>query len=83
MHTSIEESPGDLYLRPKYGGHKEKIKRLQPNEAHKTLGCHPAVDGSQDQQFKVLKKHIKHWIRRIQSAPLNKEDKVKAYRSYL
>lgn len=83
VHTTIQESPGDLFLRPRYGGHLEKIKRYEPNRAHKTLGCHPAVDGSQDDQFKILRQYIKTWVRKIQSAPLSKGDKVHAYRCYL
>ena len=83
VHTTIEQLPGDLHIRAKYGGPIEKIKRLQPSEGHKTLGYHPAIDGSQDTQFKILKKYIQTWVRKIQSAPLSKEDKVHAYRSYL
>ena len=83
VHTNISESPGELHLRPKYGGHSESIKRLEPNKAHKTLGCHPAVDGSQTEQFKIIKKYIKQWMRRIHSAPLNKADKVHTYRTNL
>ena len=83
VHTKNSDCPGELHIRPKYGGHLEKIRRLEPDEAHKTLGCHPAVSGSQKDQFKVLQKYIKQWVRKIQSAPLSKEDKVKAYRTYL
>ena len=47
VHTSIEESPGDLFIKPKYNGFTERIRRLEPSEAHKTLGCHIAIDMNQ------------------------------------
>ena len=83
VHSTIAESPGELLLHPKYGGHEESIKRLKPHEAHKTLGCRPAVNGSQECQFKMIKSYIKKWTRKIQSAPLSKADKIHAYRCYL
>ena len=83
VYSSISESPGGLLLRPKYGGHLESIRRLGPHQAHKTLGCHPAVGGSQDEQFKMIKSYIKKWTRQNQSAPLPRADKIHAYRCYL
>ena len=38
VHTKIEDLPGKLHLQSKYGGAEEEIRRLQPDEAHKTLG---------------------------------------------
>ena len=83
VHTRNEDLPGDLLLQSKYGGSHEKIRRLQPDESHKTLGCHISVSMSQKKQFEVIRDAIKSWTEKIQTSALSSEDKIYAYRSIL
>ena len=54
VHTRNEELPGKMFLKSKYGGEDEEIIRLQPDEAHKTLGCHISVDMSKKKQLEMV-----------------------------
>ena len=83
VHTTNNELPGELYLQSKYGGANEKIKRLEPNEPHKTLGCYISINMSQDKQFAVLKEKLQDWTNKIQTSPLSSEDKIYAYKTIL
>ena len=83
VHTTQEECPGKLHLRPKFGGHVQEIGRLDPDDAHETLGCFISISNNQTKQFELMKKIIKEWVRKIQSSPLSKSDKVTAYKDYL
>ena len=83
MHTRNEDLPGELLLQSKYDGEYEKIKRLQPDESHKTLSCYISVNMSQKKQFEVIRDVIKSWTDKIQTSPLSSEDKIYAYKSIL
>ena len=83
VHTSIEESPGDLFIKPKHNGFTERIRRLEPSEAHKTLGCHIVIGMNQKKQLEVLRNLILRWVSKIQSSPLSPSDKLHAYKAYL
>ena len=83
VRTRNEEMPGELMLQSKYDGDFESIKRLQPNESHKTLGCHISVDMSQEKQYSVIKDTMEEWIRKIRSSPLSQEDRLHAYKTIL
>ena len=82
-HTKNEEMPGILQLQSKYDGEVEEIKRLQPNEAHKTLGCYISADMSQEKQYDVIKLAMEEWIQKIRSSPLSQEDRLHAYKTIL
>ena len=83
VHTRNEDLPGKPFLQSKYDGDEEEIRRLQPNEAHKTLGCHISVDMSQKKQFEIVKDMILTWTRKIMSSQLSNEDRLFAYKSIL
>ena len=83
VHTSIEESPGELHLKPKFDGYTESIRRLEPDDAHETLGIFVTITNNQSKQLSVLKDIVKEWTRKIQSSPLSNEDKLVAYTDYL
>ena len=83
VHSTISDEPGEIHIRPKHNGFLEKIRRLEPNEAHKTLGCHVAIDMNQEKQIEILSGLIKRWVTKIQSSPLSKIDKLHAYKAYL
>ena len=50
VHKLVSESPGEVHIRPKHDVFAERIKRLEPNEAHKTLGYHLAIDMNKKNQ---------------------------------
>ena len=83
VYTRNEELPGKLFLQSKYGGKQEEIRRLQPDEAHKTLGCHISVDMSQEKQLEIVRDIILNWTRRINSSPLSTSDRMYAHKSIL
>ena len=83
VHTSIAQSPGELHLKPKFDGYTESIRRLEPDDAHKTLGIFVTITNNQTKKLSVLKEIVKDWARKIQSSSLSNEDKVVAYKNYL
>lgn len=83
VHTTIDESPGELYISPRHGGFSQRVRRLEPSEAHKTLGCHIAIDMNQSKQLEVITSLIRRWVAKIQSSPLSSSDKLYAYKAYL
>ena len=82
-HKLIHELPGDLKVRPGYDKNEETIKRNQPFEAHKTLGCHIAVDMNQKGQIRTLKKKIQEWCKKMHTSYLNETDMKYAYNGYV
>ena len=66
-----------------YRGEFEKIRRLQPHEPHKTLGCYISVNMSQEEQLEVVRGIITEWKNKIQASPLSSEDKIYAYKTRL
>ena len=83
VHTTIDETPGELEIKPKHEGFMQRIRRLDPSVAHKTLGCHIAIDMNQTKQLEILTSMIKRWVAKIQSSPLSSADKIYAYKAYL
>ena len=83
IHTSISECPGELQLQEKYNGDMITIKRLEPSDPHKNLGCHISVTMNQTKQFSELRDKIIEWVHRIHSAPLSTQAKIDAYHSFL
>ena len=58
VYTMIRECPGESKLQEKYGGDFVTIKRLEPSEPHKNLGCHISVTMNQSKQFEKLREKI-------------------------
>jgi hypothetical protein len=52
----IDATPADMHLTSGRGTEKIKIERKETSEACKSLGCYPAPDGNQTQQYEVLLK---------------------------
>lgn len=75
VHTSIAETPGKLKLKPKFDGYDESIRRLEPDEAHETLGIFISITNNQSKQLSVLKTII--------NSPLTNAYKLVAYKDYL
>ena len=59
------------------------VKQLQPFQAHKTLGCHIALNGNQKRQFLVLDDKLRKWNNKIVSSFLNNNDRVKSCEVYM
>ena len=82
-HKLIHELPGTVHIREGHTSHPTNVKRLQPFQAHKTLGCHIALDSNQKRQFIVLNDKLKTWNSKIVSSFLNKKDRIKSYEAYM
>ena len=82
-HALIHELPGELHLREVFGGALKKVKRLQPFQAHRTLGNYLAINGRQDAQMRFLRKQVENWVRRIKLSSLTKSNRLLAYFGYL
>ena len=83
VHTSNADLPGEMHLQSKYGGDFEKIKRLELNESHQTLGFFISVSMSQAKQYGVVHNMIKEWMDKIQTSPLSSDDRIYAYKTIL
>ena len=42
-NTTTQETPGELNIKPNFDGYDESIRRLEPDEAHETLGIFIAI----------------------------------------
>ena len=82
-HCMIHELDGELVLEPGYGIPPEKVKRLEPFSAHRTLGNYICVDGRQNAQLRFLKSKVKNWVLRIKSSGLSGSNRLLAYNGYL
>ena len=82
-HALIHELPGELKLRETFGGELKTVKRLQPFQAHRTLGNYLAINGRQDAQLRFLRKQVKQWVQRIKLSSLSKSNRLLAYFGYL
>ena len=79
----IHELPGSVHIREGHHTQPIGVKRLQPFEAHKTLGCQIALNGNQRRQFAVLNDKLSAWNSKIVSSFLNRKDRIKSYESYM
>ena len=82
-HALIHELPGELKLREVFGGELKTVRRLQPFQAHRTLGNYLAINGRQDAQMRFLTKQVENWVRRIKLSSLSKSNRLLAYFGYL
>ena len=82
-HKLIHEEPGELRLREGFNLELKHVKRLQPYEAHRTLGNYVAINGRQTRQFKFLQKIVQKWVIRVKTSSLSKANRLLAYHGYL
>ena len=80
---SIEEDPGELQLKDAETGKMITIKRLEPDDAHRSLGIHIAPSGHQKRQYNILHKKIKTWADRVRTSSLRGRERMTAYDAYL
>ena len=81
-HKLIHEMPGSINIRETHTSAPISVKRLQPFQAHKTLGCQLALNFNQKMQFRKLNEKLSHWNSRVKSSFLTAEEKIKSYNTY-
>ena len=81
-HKLIHELPGCINIRETHDSSPISVKRLQPFQAHKTLGCNIALNYNQGMQFRVLHKKLEHWNSKVKSSFLTASEKIKSYNAY-
>ena len=79
----IHELNGEIYIQETFDSEPVKMHRLQPFQAHKTLGCFIAINGQSKRQFLVLKSMIKEWAAKVSGSFLTKKEKLLAYEAYI
>ena len=79
----IHEMEGSITIQEAFDSEPVVMKRLQPFQAHRTLGCHVAINGQSRRQFIVLKKKIQEWATKIRGSFLSKKEKIKADDAYI
>ena len=82
-HKLIHEMPGDLKIKPGYNMDEVIIRRNQPFQSHKTLGCQIAVDMNQKGQIRIMKKKIQEWCNKMKTSYLRESDMQYAYSGYV
>ena len=82
-HALNHENIGVLKLREVFGGELKTVKRLQPFQAHRTLGNYIAINGRQDAQLRFMDKQVQLWVQRIKLSSLSKSNRLLAYFGYL
>ena len=83
VHQTSADMPGELWLREGYGLEPIQIRRLEPSEAHKTLGHYISIDGDNTKQLAQITKLIATWCQRISTSGLSDETKRLAYTGWL
>ena len=76
-HKLILELPGTIHIRETHTSNPINVKRLQPFQAHKTLGCHLALNYNQGKQFRELHKKLEQWNCKVKSSFLTASEKNK------
>ena len=74
---------GTITIQEAFDSEPVVMKRLQPFQAHRTLGCHVAINGQSRRQFIGLEKKIQEWAAKIRGSFLSKKEKIKAYDAYI
>ena len=61
----IHELTGDIYIQETFESEPVRMRRLQPFQAHKTLGYFLTINGQSKRQFLVFKTMIKEWAAKV------------------
>ena len=62
---------------------QKTIKRLNPNQSHKSLGVHLAPDGNQETEIKYLKNKVNTWSMLMNGTFSNDKVRRMSYTSIL
>jgi len=80
---SKQEMPGEIEIFRNFNGEKVRIKRLEYDVAHKTLGYFVSPDGSSSTHYEFTKDLVHKWKTRVQSSRLNSSQILKSYETVL
>ena len=80
---SSEELPGELIITDILTGSEHAIKRVEPHEARKTLGCFVSPSHNQIPQFQALKQIILEWKKQMTFSSLSNMLILQAYETIL
>ena len=75
--------PGEIKTKPHFNSAPVTVPRLEVSQAHKTLGCWVAADGSQTAQFDVLSTLATAWANKNRTSGLSPKEILMSYYSRL
>jgi len=78
-----QQLPGDIEVFRNFGGEKVQIKRLDFDEAHRTLGYFVSPDGNNEAHYEFTSELVRKWKSRILSSRLTSFQIRKSYDSVL
>ena len=74
----IQDLPGELHLNETFHHNLVRVPRLQPNQAHKTLGHNLALDGNNKQHLKIMQQKLRAWTNKVKTSALCGYDRIAA-----
>ena len=77
------QMPGEIDVFKNFEGEKVRIRRLEYDEAHRSLGYFVSPDGSSDAHFEFTKDLVHKWSSRVKSSRLNSSQILKSYETVL
>lgn len=72
-YATIDDSPADIYMNNK-DQVREKVERLEPHEARRTLGVRLAPDGNNNAQYDHMVKSAVSWAQKINGSHIKQHD---------
>jgi len=75
--------PGEIEVLKNFNGEKVQIKRLEFDQAHRTLGYFVAPDGNTQAHYDFTSELVHAWKSRVTSSRLNDSQRLQSYESVL
>lgn len=75
--------PGEIEVFKNFGGEKVRIKRLDFDEAHRSLGYFVSPDGNVDAHYEFTSDLVHKWKAQVMSSRLNSSQIMKSYDTVL
>ena len=82
-HKNINQEAGIMNIQETFSSDPAPVRRLEPHQSYKSLGCLITIDGSQEEQFDVVLKKVLQWKDRVRGSTLTNDERYIAYDSYL
>ena len=82
-HKRISEEPGVMSIQETFESEPVPVRRLEPFQAHESLGCDLTIDGNQAPQLLKVTNTISTWKTQITFSTLTNDEKFTAYDNYL
>jgi len=77
------EMPGEIEVNTYFDGPKVKIKRLEYDQPHRTLGYFVSPDGQTDMHYNFTLDLVRKWKTRVTSSRLNSSQILQSYEAVL